>query len=401
VHAVTRWTTPSVVMKNTRPYILLTAGLLTLTAPFWVTWLVWERAPWNDVRVQLVDYTVPYKSGREHRGAAWVLNHEKYRPPEGKRWERIGTHVGYQPGDRSNPTSISAVDLSQTDWIYVTDSYGVYEDDLKEIDRQRAHMDYSKRIFGGLSVADADAIARHTARGRHVFLEFNALEEPTEPEARETLQDLLGVEWTGWTGRVFADLYDTLDVPHWLPRLHKQQYGTDSMPKGPHLALVHKDGRLFLLGGRLRLDVAPRLAITAEGREAIPVSRGGAPYYYWFPVLTVRPGTELLSELVLPQLPGLQAMLAKTGIPARLPMLTRRTDGGAHRIYLAADLADTDFDPGVYSFAGIARLRTASENSPFQFDTQNAFWQFYVPTVRELLRAPFEGMQYRVASTHP
>jgi hypothetical protein len=388
-------------MKHSRPYLLLTAGILTLTAPFWVTWLIWERAPWKEARVQLVDYTVPYKSGREHRGAAWVLNHEKYRPPAGSRWERVGSHVGYQPNDRLNPTPLSAVDLGGTDWIYLTDSYGVYKDDLEEIEWQRAHMDYSGRIFGGLSVADADAIATHAARGKHVFLEFNALEEPTEPQARETLQDLLGVEWTGWTGRVFADLYDTLDVPHWLPRLHRQQYGTVAMPTGPHLALVHRDGRLFLLGGRLRLDVAPRLAITATGREAIPVSRGGAPYYYWFPVLSVRPGTELLSELVLPELPGLQAILAKTGIPARLPMLTRRTDGGSHRIYLAADLADTDFEPGVYSFAGIARLRTASENSPFQFDTENAFWQFYVPTVRELLRAPFEGMQYRVASTQP
>lgn len=377
-------------MKQFRVLALFFLGLAAMSSPWWVLHLLWQRQPMRTERVMLVDYSVPYTSGREHRGVQWVLNHEKYVPPSGRRWTTLGSHVGYHPDDRDRPTSIEGSDLRRTDWIYVADAYGVYEDDLKEIALQRAHMDYSKRVFGGLSMGDAQAIAALSARGKHTFLEFNAIEEPTSPEARALLQDLFGVEWTGWTGRFFLDMHDTTDVPHWLPRQYREQYGNDSMPTGPTLALVHRDGRIFLFGGALARDVAPHVELTALGTRVLPASRGGARYFYWFPVLQVRDGTELLAELTIPSAPAIDSVLTRIGVPHRLPLLTRRTDGGAHRIYLAADLADTDFDPGVYAFKWLGWIRARAEDNPVRYDGVNAFWQFYVPSVRTLLRAPFE-----------
>ena len=202
--------------------ILLLLVLLIGAAIFFVPRLMWRIMPEPADRVLLVNYTVPYVSGREHRGAVWLLNHWKYRSPEGRSWDSIGTHVGYDPVRRSVQSTIAQQDLSKVDWVFLADAYGVYEDDLIDIENEMAHLDRSTKVFGGLSDADAAALLAHSARGGHTFLEFNALEDPTGPAARDTLETLFGIEWTGWVGRTFSMLQDTTDVPHWLPRLHRR-----------------------------------------------------------------------------------------------------------------------------------------------------------------------------------
>ena len=380
-------------MQRTRAVTVVLLVVAILTSPFWLANLVWRARPWRAERVQLVDYSVPYVSGREHQGAVWLLNHEKYRPPTGARWELIGSHAGYDPTDRDHPRPISSLDLSKTDWIYVTDAYGVYEDDLKQIGAEIAHMDYNPKVFGGFSDADAQAISDFSARGKHILLEFNSLEEPTTPAARAQLESLFGVKWTGWTGRTFMNLYDTLDVPRWVPRVFKQQYGHDRMPRGPTLALVHRDGRLRLISDPIPTRVAPRIELTPQGRRTLRNVRDGAAYPNWFPIYRADAATEVLAEFVLPARPAMNAWREEESIPPRIPLLTRRTDGGSHRIYLMADLAETGFPPGRYAFTGLARYRAATQpeiSSTIQ-SPERAFWQFYVPTVRQLLRAPLDA----------
>lgn len=379
--------------KGLRRYLPSLLVLLFLTSPLWVSHLLWRLRPNQPARVTLVDYTVPFENGREHRGANWLLNHEKYVPPFGHRWERLGTYSGYDPRNRPNPLRVDSLDLSQTEWLYIADAYGVYEDDLLGIDREMAHMDYSRPVFGGISDADAAAIEAFAARGKHLYLEFNTLEEPTSGAARAALERLLGITWTGWTGRAFLDLYDTTDVPHWLPRLHRSQYGTTPMPKGPTLALVHRDGRLALFPDETMLAIAPRVTVTARGEQVIPRARSGAGYFYWFPVYVAADSTEVLAEYtMLPERPDLQRVLDSLGIARRIPLLTRRTDGGAHRLYMMGDLSDTDFTPGWYRFQGLAPYRAWGERYSLQFDSRGAYWQFFVPAMRRLLRAPFDSL---------
>lgn len=387
--AARRLALPPPSMKRRRLIALILLILSVATSPFWVTFLVWQNLPWKAQRVELVDYSVPFETGREHRGAAWLLNHEKYQPYKGTHFAATGTHAGYEPTDRDHPRPISSLDLAQTDWIFVADAYGVYVDDMRDIEHEQAHMDYSKKIFGGLSLADAEAIQAHAARGRHTFLEFNSIEEPTTPEARAIVESLFGIHWTGWTGRSFLDLRDTTDVPWWLPREFKAQYGDIPMPRGPTLALVHRDGRLLLVPDPISLRVAPRIRVTDDGAKALPRASGGTSYFYWFPILDAMPGTEVLAELEFPRTARMDSVRALAQVPERIPLLTRRTSGGAHRVYLAGDLSDTDFDPGAYRFAGLARVHKALRVDPRIYNSQVAFWQFYVPAVRTLLQAPF------------
>ena len=69
-------------LRNVYRVLLL---LALATAPVWVSFLIWQFTPWKPTKIVLVDYTVPFESAREHRGAIWLLNHEKYQPPVGER----------------------------------------------------------------------------------------------------------------------------------------------------------------------------------------------------------------------------------------------------------------------------------------------------------------------------
>ena len=380
-------------MRNATLVGIFAVFVLALASPFLALHYLWDREPWHAEHVTLVDYSVPFEDAREHAGAIWLLNHEKYPPPAGEQWERLGSHVGYDPRDREHPTRIASQDLSDTDWLYITDSYGVYEGDLAGTESQNASTDFSRLIFGGVSELDAQAIARFADGGGHLFFEFNVLESPTGGRARAILQDLLGVRWTGWTGRVFETLYDPSDVPAWLPRLFRARFGPDArLPTGPTLVLVHADGRMLLIPNPDLRAAAPSIVLTVRGRQVLPSARSGVGYFYWFPILTADAGTELLAELVLPETDAeTSQQLAASRIPRRIPMLTRRIVNGSHRIYVAGDLADVSFAPRWYGFKYAADARRLAESNPERSNPETAFWGFYAPAFRQLLREPFDG----------
>ena len=129
------------------------------------------------------------------------------------------------------------------DLIYIADTYGVYREDFTQViekDGEKltisastdpellktlydegeidVHMDFSKLIFGGLSEADLDVLEAHVKREGDVFFEFNAFCDPTPPNVRQRAENLVGLNWTGWSGRFLPDPHDKNDVPHWLER---------------------------------------------------------------------------------------------------------------------------------------------------------------------------------------
>lgn len=369
--------------------ILLLLLLLTACVIFFVPRVLWRMREEPADRVLLVDYTVPFVSGREHRGAVWLLNHLKYRSADGRAFDSLNTHVGYDPVNRAKRTTIAEQDLSTVDWVYVTDAYGVYVDDLRDPENELAHMDRSDKVFGGLSDADAAALVAHAERGGHTYLEFNALEDPTAAAARDTLSTRFGIRWTGWVGRTFAQLSDTTDVPFWLPRLFRQHFGDRPLPVGPHLAMVHSDGRLLLVPGPSLSRAAPTIKLTDAGVRALPGAKGGEAYPFWFPIYTTARETEVLAEFILPDHPKVKEILRREGITGGVPLLTRRvTETGAHQVYMMADMSDVEFTPGRWDLDGPRWMQSISDFQPDLYIGHDAYWDFYVPALSAVLKSP-------------
>jgi hypothetical protein len=338
----------------------------------------WNTRAFVDLGVLVVDYTVPFDNYREHVGMFWLLNHRKIRPPltaaatklpANEPWQPARDYVGYKPYDREHPVRLAYVDRSHA-----------------QIDSQTAHMDYTSLVFGGLSDGDVHALSDFVGRGGLLIAEFNAFCEPTAVEQRHHMQDVFGVDWTEWVGRVFADPYDTADVPHWLPREFARQYPDQELPHSPILLLVARDGRLIVLAGPSLIDVAPRVLMTAAGRKRYPNTPGDAPYYFWFSLVRARSDAVVHARLQLPKIAGVPEFLAKLGAGDLPPALTERVAGKGRAIYFVGDFADIDFDPGEYDSEAAIDNGAAIASSLSGMTTAPAFWRFYAPVVDQLLR---------------
>jgi hypothetical protein len=350
----------------------------------------WRAQAYSELGVLVVDYTVPFETYREHRGLFWLLDHRKIRPPgaraqEGDAWQPARDYVGYRPTDREHPVRLAHVDRSRAQLIYVADTYGVYRDDLANLETGTAHMDYTPLVFGGLSGGDAHALAEFAARGGSVIAEFNTFCEPTGAAARASMEALFGLDWTEWVGRVFADPHDTDDVPHWLPREFAKQFPGRELPHSPMLLLVARSGQLLVLEGPSIGDVAPRVIVNSAGHARFPGVQDEAPYYFWFSVMRERPGTRVFARLKLDILDEATQQLMAAQIPLDPPLLSERAAGRGRAVYLAGDFADIDFEPGSYDSEGAIANNAGKISALSGMTTAPSFWRFYAPVMEKLL----------------
>jgi hypothetical protein len=401
--------------------------VIILASPVWVSALIWQLSPTLPLKVELVDYTVPYDHFAEHTASMWAFNHLKLKPPlDADEWSRNNHYIGpppFQPYVKHRLSDRGEMDHS-VDLIYVADTYGVYRDDfttqvmvddvrtevtpstdpkllktLFEEDAIQVHMDYSKLIFGGLSNNDLTVLERHVDRGGDLFFEFNSFCDPTETLERVRAENLAGIEWTEWSGRFFLNPQDPDDAPAWLPRLFKEQYPNDELPSDPSLLLIHRSGRLFLISSPNAKDVIPHLEVKPNHQDRFQIYNH-PPYFFWFGVMArmsrerlVERGhspeqspAQVIAELELPLVKGREAIYEMLSIPNKIPLLTEFSVEDTKRYYLSIDGSDIRDHLGRYPFAGLTTLNALSpKNRGVSISQRSTFWQFYLPMIRQIL----------------
>lgn len=189
--------------------ILILLGLLLIGA---TPWAVWSLQPHSSLKMLIVDKSVPDLRYREHSALVWALNHLKLKGPSGGEWQMEHDYLGYQPADPTRQTrerkeTVTPSALAPQQALFLADTYGVYRQDQAEASGNSP--DYSPRIYGGLEQAEVNAITAFAQRGGHIIGEFNTFASPTRGTARQDLEKLFGLSWTGWTGRFF----DALETP--------------------------------------------------------------------------------------------------------------------------------------------------------------------------------------------
>lgn len=351
-----------------------------------VSWYLRASLP---LELLVVNYTMPLEDDRKHRGLFWLLHHLKVQAPPGQsHWKALRDYIGYRPAlPPSAAERLSQHKRRRPQVLYLSDTYGVYRDDLINKKRWLAPewIDRSPKVFGGVDHRDAGLIRRWVGQGTHLFVEFNSMCEPTQEGARHILSSLVGVAWTGWVGKVFANPKDPQETPRWLPRDFKRQYPYTPFPTQPTLFLVHHKGGLVYISGKKVFDVAPVLLQTDLGKQRFPHVQTPTTYTFWFAVVSPSdPKTQVYTSFRLPQHPRFQKMLHHGKIPPVFPAITERKCSSQSRcFYMAADFSDANFDPGGYRRTDITTLRRWI--TPLR--TSNAvasFWLVYVPTMMTL-----------------
>lgn len=377
--------------------LVLALAAVCLTAPGWLWWL----APENPLVIRVVDKTVPHPNYREHAGLHWVLSHAKTTPMDpinmlaGQRpWLPSEDYVGFHPeelDERGHPMQRLLLDhhLDGVELLYLADVYGVYVDDFppdhilgRAVGAFDTHLDYSKKIFGGIEVEEVERVEKFVAEGGHLISEFNTFASPSHGEARRRMEALLRVTWTGWAGRWFEDLGSEDDVPEWARRHWREHYDEEWTWEGPGWLVAHEDTRLFVLAEDQHVDASALCIIEPDRRD--PLMRGTVgrvPFYYWFDVVEPHKYTEVLATYEFKVNDEGAEIMRGFGVPERFPAVVKSSDKPL-RVYFAGDFSDLEYDPGFYGLAGVGLVQTFGMWSEYTQDQRAFFWRFYLPMVR-------------------
>jgi hypothetical protein len=268
--------------------------------------------------------------------------------------------------------------------LFIADSYGVYEDDLKNPKPDDWSPDFSPKIYGEIEMDEIHAIEQYVSAGGSLITEFNTFATPTGGDARKRLEDVLNLDWTGWSGRFFRDLADIHEVPAWARRNYRKIYSEEYAFKGPGWMMTHESGWIVVLQSRVDIrDAELEILVTKDTllTKGLPFE---TPYYYWFDVVTPRKGSTVPAWFRFMLTKKGAEKLAKVQFPEVFPAIVIARERPLV-VYGAGDFSDNGMERGVYWYA----WKTVFQEflNIFRFEKSNIgfFWGFYVPYVRNII----------------
>ncbi len=353
---------------------------------------LWKMGPGAKGAVLVVDKTVPHSDYREHQALFWVLNHIKASKRDGsKLWKPDKDYVGFYPkkftsSDASFSSDIQQAHLEGIDCLFLADTYGVYIDDFLYPERNRTHLDYSQKIYGGLTADEVDAVERFVGAGGSLVAEFNTFYQPTTGSQGERMEGLLGLQSTGWKGRYFTDLSNMQDVPSWVIRDWEELQNKAWEFRGPGFILAHSDTKLLVLVEGV--DVEPAgLKIEREIPDDALMKGVSSlvPYPYWFDIVMPEDGTDVLASYSFQLRPGGREKMKAFSLPETFPAVLRASRSPL-RMYFAGDFSDSQIYRGPYFFCGWSSIRRFLCSFRKDQSYDRFFWSFYVPLLKNLFK---------------
>lgn len=367
---------------------------IVLVAVVFITpWAVWTLQPDRPLAMVVVDKTVPFQNHLEHRSLFWLLDHLRYSQQDGTSFDATSDYLGSIPGPESGdpPAETHQLTVEGTagaTLLYLADTYGVYEGDLESKEMKSA-LERSPKVYGGLSDEEAEVASSVVQSGNTLIAEFNTFASPTGRTARRTMEHTLGVHWTRWVGRYFADLQSVDEVPQWMRdnylEIHEQAWKFD----GPGWVILRDDEAIEIL--RVRNEVNRK---GLQLRRELPNDpwmdgvRDGVAYPYWFDIVEADPGTEILMSYRWDLLPAGESILSAHGLPKIFPAVTRKSvavdSSTGTAVYFAGDFADNPMPDIPVPLAGWSTFRRLTEGYKWAPSESAFFWRVYVPMMRNI-----------------
>lgn len=323
--------------------VLLLAFLLVAPS------LWWNFTPLREHRVLVVDKTLPRPEWREHERVQWWLSHRRVASPRGDGiWDPARDYIGYDPLLKVG-TDISDATLASTQLLYLADAYGVYQGDYLIDDDSSTHgeLEPSQRIYGGVAVAEVDALSRFVARGGSVVAEFNTLEEPTSgTPASDALGALLGVKYQRWLGRWYGDLASADEIPRWMRERYERVHWKPWEFRGAGIVIFAEGNDRIVVVDSSEFTSEWPITVEVEDRSDPLVRRvvSGQPYWYWMSGTEPTDSGRVLAWYELHVTGEAKRRLEAMGFEARFPAVVRHTGSGV-RAYFAGDFADVGLRP--------------------------------------------------------
>ncbi|MBU0731930.1 hypothetical protein KKC88_03565 [Patescibacteria group bacterium] len=369
------------IRKTTKKLAIALIVVVIITSPI----IYWMLTPSDYIRAVIVDKTVAKPDYREHLGLIWILNHLKYKNKNNKKnFQEDVNYYGFFPSKETLTYDVLTMPETlpeDTDLIYLTDTYGVYNYDFYT-DNVRGER--SDIIYGGLEDEEVATIKKSLEENDPLLItEFNSLATPTDEKTSQEMQGLLGIKWTGWIGRFFIDLHrDNEEIPFWMIENWEKQNDAEWEFEGPGIALVHKDDTVLIF--REGEEVGPGLIsiiFTRQAEERFGVNKI-SHFYYWFSIIEA-PRKNILAEYFFDVTDTGRDLLRQYGLKHYFPAIVQQTYP-YRTYYFAGDFVDTNQIPFSYFIAGQPLLKQYFVPD-IKGEPSNFFWNVYYPVMKTIL----------------
>ncbi|MCH7415541.1 hypothetical protein MM213_18715 [Belliella sp. R4-6] len=364
-----------------------------------LSYLSWQGKPSAGLEVVILDKTVPNKEQGEFQSIQWVLNHLKYTKTNGSKYLGEKGYFGYylrgdqgehEINDFSN-MSLSVKDrlVQDLDLLYISDTYGVYENDFTE----NVGEDRSKKIYGGMNADDLYMIKSAYEAEKVVITEFNSIASPTSKQVRTEFENLMEVKWTGWIGRYFDELNIVLneEIPDWMITTYKNQHDGIWDFNGSGIIFLHENGRIEVMRDNEHLrDPVPSVVTNILNQKKYGLSEV-VKYPYWFDILLISREYEVISHYDVHPTPKGIELLNEMGLPRYFPAVIKRRKGNGSFYYFAGDYSDNRITDNSYKFQGLGRMWRMFLHADDFSQRRSFFWNYYYPLMKEITKETYSN----------
>jgi len=356
------------------------------------SWFVWYIIPYKSLKVYILDKTVPTTDRREHKSFNWILNHNNYIKKDGSRYNVNEDYYAFFAIDlKTNEFDFKSIRIheiedvvSTYDMCYYIDTYGVYYNEWY-IQNARDEQPVSNKVYGGLNQNDYLFLKEMKEQKKLIITEFNFYNAPTNALIREKLEDMFGLNWSGWTGKYFSNM-DTLknnDFPRWIVRLYKEQNNNQWPFKNEGIVLVHKFGTIAILeSGNHLTSGKPLIHSNPETTKKFGVPKSIA-YMNWFDITFSTEQNNILANFQFNVNEKGDSLLRSYNLQSVFPAIIEHTNDYMF-YYFGGDFADNNVNmssayfEGYHQFASI--FSSIGKNNSMEF-----YWKYYNPLMTKIL----------------
>lgn len=359
--------------------IIFILFILFISSPYYL----WKMTPYSDLKVMVIDKTVPVDDYREHRGLFWILDYLKINNTETQQsFDYTKDYYGYFPTTNGYTTKEIKSSKDIPNLIYLADTYGVYRADLnsKNVKGKRSSL-----IYGGLTEEEVAIVESQLVNNTTVISEFNTLNSPTTEGARKKMENIFGIHWENWIGRYFRDLSQNGEVPDWAIKAYERQTNKQWEFTGAGIMYASSSDEIIVLESKKDLiNDAPTVSYTANAAKEFSAT-SSIPYYYWFEVNSSDElKTETLASYTLSLSEAGKEKLDKYKLPITFPAIVKNKNSFYTSYYFSGDFVDNKNISSVFQLKGLDKLKKILA-SPIEGDMDEFFWKCYVPMMEKII----------------
>ncbi|MBI9096752.1 MAG: hypothetical protein JEY71_17985 [Sphaerochaeta sp.] len=327
--------------------------------------------------------TVPDGLVKHHLALAWFLRNEKILTPERKPFKATSTYKGYFPlaNEQDRIQSLAPI-ASETDIIYIADTYGVYRSE-GGFSRTQTGENTSNLIYGGTSQEDVEALQAYLNRDEEntLIAEFNTFATPTPSYIQAQLYEMFRSRWTGWSGQFVEDLSSQGETPSWILAQHEANSSQSWPYTGSGIILYNTNDEFLVLQSNEDIgEKANTFAFTQAGKTLLG-QEGSNKYKHLFDIVEPLEGAKVLATYTLDVTPEGLEKLRSHGLEPSFPAIILGETANHKTYYFAGNWA---YSPNILRFSTMQGVATAMK---YLSEKEQAFyWKIYIPLMRAIIK---------------